>query len=292
MSLYILSKSIQKHSFDKIHFYMKVFTLSALMFLVYGTIFGQKSIQGLILTEQSFAQYAFQENTRDAFVKYLDSNCVVFDNGKVVNGYQLWLSRQKNNAKLIWQPAFAAIASSHDYGVTTGPWEYKPTISDSATARGSFTSIWHYTSKGEWKNILDFGVNYNEKHEHVKPIVSYVSKENGEETEDILTKENLFIAHYCTYGSNVYKNEIATAYWFNTNGYLPLHGIQNLDKAAASIPGGIDFKVLAHGISQNNDFAYVYGTATLNNKTGNYLRVWINENKQWKLLVQTLELPE
>lgn len=274
------------------YIYMKFLTLSVWMCLVSQTIFGQKNIQGLILAEQSFAQYASQENTRDAFIKYLDSNCVVFDNGKAVNGYQLWLNRQKNNAKLIWQPAFAAIASSLDYGVTTGPWEYKPTISDSAVARGSFTSIWHYTSNGEWKNIFDFGVSYNEKYEHTNPILSYESKESGEEAEAILTKENLFIADYHTYGSKVYKNEIATDCWFNTNGYLPLYGIQNLDKAAASIPDGIDFKVMAHGRSQNNDFAYVYGTASLNNKTGNYARVWIKENKQWKLLLQTLELPE
>jgi hypothetical protein len=265
----------------------------SLIVLLYSfSCIAQKNITGLINAEKAFAKYALDSNTRDAFVKFLDTNCVVFNNGNAINGYQLWMGREKRPQKLIWEPEFAAISSSNDYGVTTGPWEFKQTLTDTAIARGNFTSIWYYHSKSEWKNILDLGIGYNQKHNVVETVHSIELKGRMQDDGNIALQDNNFVTEYKTKGRLAYKSIAAKNCWFNTNGYLPVSGINAIDEAIKVIPDGIEFSPLGLGISKNRDFGYVYGTVTLNNKKDNYLRVWIKEDGKWKLLLQTLGIGE
>ncbi|MBI2730068.1 MAG: nuclear transport factor 2 family protein [Sphingobacteriales bacterium] len=252
--------------------------------------FCQKNITGLINAEKAFAQYALDSNTRDAFVKFLDSNCVVFNEGKAINGYQLWKSREKRTSKIIWAPEFAAIASSNEYGVTTGPYEFKASVNDTALARGNFTSIWHYNTNKEWKNVLDFGISYTEKRNPVTEIKSYEIIAGIKTDVNLVTIEKAFIFDYNTNGVAAYKKIAADNIWFNTEGQLPVNGINSIEEALKKIPPAIQFIPSGMGVSYSKDFGYIYGTARLNDKQQNYLRVWIKENGEWKLLLQTLGL--
>jgi hypothetical protein len=42
------------------------------------------------------------------------------------------------------------------------------------------------------------------------------------------------------------------------------------------------------GVSSAQDMGYTYGTATINDKTENYLRVWRREKTGWKIAVEVL----
>jgi hypothetical protein len=253
--------------------------------------FSQKTVEDLINAEKAFAQYALDSNTRDAFVQFLDTGCIVFKEGKPVNGYQLWKSRPKGNSKLIWGPEFAAIAYAGDYGVTTGPWEFKQPLNDTAVARGNFTSVWHFKN-GEWKNVLDFGVGYSNQHSAVTEVKSIKGKADHQSDFNIMQLEYSFIAQYKAMGSIAYRTVASKNCWFNINGHLPFNGEGALTDAIKSIPAKIDFKPLGYGISSNTDFAYVYGSVHFNDKDDNYLRVWIREKNEWKLLLQTINIPQ
>ncbi|MBI1781358.1 MAG: hypothetical protein HYR66_08305 [Sphingobacteriales bacterium] len=268
------------------------YKLTGTLFLLLPFItFAQNNVEGLTNAEKAFAKYALDSNTRDAFVQFLDTGCIVFQNGKPVNGYQLWKNRPKSTAKLIWGPEFAAIAYAGDYGVTTGPWEYKQSFNDTAVARGNFTSIWHYKN-GEWKNVLDFGCSYSQHHAPVAEVKSIVGKADHQSDFNIMQLEYSFIAQYKAMGSIAYRTVVSKNCWFNVKDHLPFNGADRLEGAIKSIPAKIDFKPLGYGISSNYDFAYVYGSVHLNDKDDNYLRVWIREKNDWKLLLQTLGLPQ
>ena len=263
-------------------------SIAALLFFP-AICFCQKNITGLINAEKAFAQYAIDFGTRDAFINFLDTTGIVFNEGKAVNGYHLWKDREKSSSKLIWEPEFAAIASSGEYGVTTGPWEFKASLADTALARGNFTSIWHYC-KSEWKNVLDIGIGYSKKRNPVTEVQSIEIKAGEKGDGTVVGFEKMFIADYKLNGKNAYKTVAATNTWFNTEGHLPLSGTNAAEKALALIPDSIEFSPLGYGLSYSRDFAYVYGRAKLNNKVANYLRVWVRENNEWKLLLQTLGL--
>jgi hypothetical protein len=268
---------------------IKVFLIAGLFFIAIN-VFSQKNITGLINAEKAFAKYALDSNTRDAFVKFLDTGNVALNQGKVFNGYQTWVKREKRPAKLIWEPEFAVIAGSNEYGLITGPYEFKLSLNDTAIGKGNFTSIWHYNSNGEWKNILDHGMGYTAKREPVTTIKSIELKENKNQTanNDSVIIENNFIAAFNAIGKSAYSSFASKEIWFNTQGHLPVNGINNLSVALKAIADGIEFTPLGSGISAGKDFIYVYGATKLNDKPGNYVRVWVKENDSWKLILQVL----
>ena len=62
----------------------------------------QQSIDGLIKAERDFAAYSVANGTKEAFLKFLDSAGVIFDNGKAVNGIEAWSKREKRPGVLNW----------------------------------------------------------------------------------------------------------------------------------------------------------------------------------------------
>lgn len=54
---------------------------------------------------------------------------------------------------LYWQPAFAGIARSGDFGFTTGPFS----VDEARTPRGVYFTVWRLQPDGSWKWIWDGG---------------------------------------------------------------------------------------------------------------------------------------
>ncbi|HET9057430.1 MAG TPA: hypothetical protein VFN30_11360 [Chitinophagaceae bacterium] len=257
-----------------------------------SVLLSQKTVSGLIEAEKAFAKYALDFNTRDAFVKYFDTANIALNEGKALNGYQAWVKRKKRSSKLLWQPEFAAIASSGEYGVTTGPYEFKASLNDTALDRGHFTSIWFFNSDGEWKNLLDHGSGYSHSYpavSNIKSVSLQKSKSKKNSGQSMEMSELNFIKQYETEGKKAYNKIVSKHIWFNTNGYQPVSGFDKLNKALEVIDNGIHFAPIGFKTSKSKDFGFVYGTITRNEKTANYVRVWIKENGSWKLLLQVLD---
>src|SRR5215510_1822398 len=82
----------------------------------------QRSIDSMIQTERNFANTARVVSTREAFIKYVDSSGIVFEKGKPVNGLDAYTKSERRPGILTWEPEYAEIASTNDFGFTTGPW--------------------------------------------------------------------------------------------------------------------------------------------------------------------------
>src|SRR6266496_2017264 len=125
--------------------------------------FSQKNFDGLIKAEKSFAAYSVAYRTKDAFLKFADSTGIIFDPAteSPVNAIEIWNKREKRPGKLDWQPEYAEIAASNDFGYTTGPYTF--TMNDTVTARGEYVTVWQMNKQGEWKFLLDLGVNNTPK---------------------------------------------------------------------------------------------------------------------------------
>lgn len=107
------------------------------------------------------AEYAFDRavadlGIRDGFLKYLDKRAVTFD-PDAVNAYQTYLAGPATSDKLTWYPVYALVASSGDFGYTTGPWTY--TTSKGAKIFGEYVTIWH-KSGSQWLALFDAGVSH------------------------------------------------------------------------------------------------------------------------------------
>ena len=139
----------------------KYFALITLVLTTYAGL-AQPSVDSMMQTEKNFANTSLVASTKEAFVKFIDTAGIVFEKGKPVNGFELYSKSDRRPGILTWEPEYAEISSSNDFGYTTGPWRYYAnTLKDDPLARGHFITVWHLNKNGEWKFLIDFGINYN-----------------------------------------------------------------------------------------------------------------------------------
>ncbi len=268
-------------------------TISILLLFYFSNAFSQQKTIDLIEAEKSFARYAIEHNTRDAFLKFMDSNAIVFDKGEIQKAWQVWEAKQPNPAKLIWEPAFAVISTAGDLGVTTGPWQFKPSANDSVVATGVFTTVWAFKNN-EWKWIIDMGVDHNLKTPSFTDVASielnHIEKTTYDAGRYMLMAEQNFINSYSSGGKETYTAVVDNDVYFVNPDQLPVSGRSNIDAALVNMSGAIQFQAIGSGVSKDGDIGYVYGYANEKDKKGNYLRIWRRIGRKWTLLLQTLTL--
>lgn len=258
----------------------------------------QKNIDGLINAERSFAAYSVAHGTKDAFLKFTDSNGIVFNQGKAVNAIEVWKKRENSSSVLNWRPQFVEIASSNDFGYTSGPWELKPeAASDSVIARGQFVTVWHIDKNGGWKFLVDLGVSNtpNPSNSELNKI-SVQKFRSSVEVNEVLKAEQAFIDFYKWSLSVSKQKGIFIAYSkflslnaiLNRNSNTPTTEPHQFKKYVDATPMEIQFFISGSGIAPSGDLAYVYGNTIINNKQDNYLRIWRKEKQGWKIALEVL----
>lgn len=245
----------------------------------------QKNIDGMIMTEKNFAAYSVEHGTKAAFLKFLDSNGIVFDQGKPVNGLQSWNKRQDRPGILNWHPVAAEIAGSGDFGYTSGPWTFQPGLHDSVVARGTFNTVWHRIKNGEWKFLVDLGVGNTaavaDTNVSIKKSADILKKGS---LKSMLQAENQFIQLMKISEQKAYENYVSIDAILERTGIV----IENTNLKAGNYRLQANTNILGSGIASSLDLGYVYGITTVNGKTDNYLRVWRHEKKGWKIVLEVL----
>jgi hypothetical protein len=250
----------------------------------------QKGIDGLIQAEKNFAAYSVAHNTKEAFLQFLDSAGIVFDNGYAVNGIEAWNKREKRPGVLNWRPQFAEISASNDFGYTTGPWTFKQSVNDTIIARGQYTTIWHINKNGEWKFLIDLGVNntpVNIKEEVIK-INTPKQGVKAMSESPLVTVENDFVKLFAENKSEAYKKYLSKESILNRQGHAPATTTTDQQVFIDSTPSSLQFIMDGEGFAQGLDIGYVYGRTILNGKTENYQRIWRHEKDGWKIAVEVI----
>jgi hypothetical protein len=252
----------------------------------------QKGIDGLIQAEKDFAAYALSNSTKEAFLKFLDNDGIVFDKGSPVNGIETWKKREKSPGILNWHPLYAEIARSGDFGYTTGPWTYQNSLNDTVVARGQYITVWHINDNDEWKFLLDLGVGNLPVNPSsgVKEIIKQKQLTgNGPYPHPgLVTAENDFLRSVSENKAKAYKKYLSDESIVNRNGYLPATKDSEQNKLIELTPSSIEYEIIGMDMSEYMDMGYVYGTTVINGKTENYLRIWRWEKSEWKIALEVL----
>src|SRR5688572_25295778 len=119
--------------------------LLILSLIAFNSTVNAQQVTDVINAENSFAAYSKTYNTKDAFLNFCDSNGVVFNQGKAINAKKAFSGAKPSNDKLLWQPAFVGISASGELGFSTGPFEKRPSLTDTISYGGAFSTIWHKT---------------------------------------------------------------------------------------------------------------------------------------------------
>ena len=256
-------------------------------------LFAQRSIEGLVQAEKNFAAWSVSHSTKEAFLKFLDSAGVVFDNGKAVNGIDAWNKREQRPGILNWWPQFAEISNSNDFGYTTGPWTFQPSANDSVVARGQYTTVWRIDKNGEWKFLIDLGVSRLPQSPigEVKKITAAkvgINPAISVRVSSLVKAEEDFIKLFSKDKKAAYKKYLSKQSILNRNGHMPAIAATDQQIIIDSTSSSIAFTMTGWGTSQGEDMGFTYGAAVLNGKTDNYQRIWRREKDGWKIALEVL----
>ena len=257
---------------------------TAVLFLFVQLANAQKGIDNLIQAEKNFAAYSVANSTKEAFLKFIDSNSIMFDSGKPIKAVEFWNKREKNAGVLNWRPRLTSITGSGDFGYTTGPWTFQPSMNDTIIARGQYTTVWHIDKNGEWKFLVDLGVNNTPPEtDSILDRLNYRKLKRSTEKSMLMAEKELIFQSKDSAIAGYMKKMWGMSI-LNRNGMLP----QVAHWKPEIFMSNIQYTINGSGIASSGDMGYVYGTTVINGKTDNYLRIWQKEKTGWKIAVEVL----
>ena len=253
------------------------------------------ALQSLIDAELAFAQTSKTKNTRDAFLQYLSDETVMFEDAKITVGKKTWQGRKPDSSLLIWEPVFADISASGDFGYTTGPFEYYASRKNGEKGfYGSYITMWKKDSASQWKMALDIGVSPQPKPAsktlNTPAISSNVkSKVRKDLKQEVMKQEMLFLKNTKKELSFFLANESR----FLRPGREPVTERAEIGKIITKERGEAHYTPVDVSVSSAGDMAYVYGKLVLviqdKQKEGFYLRIYKNtDQKAWKIVLDAI----
>ena len=274
------------------------------MFLsISAEIFAQQKnwdLNQLIATEYSFAASAAEIGARDAFLKFIADDAIIF-RPSPVNGKAFLTNEPKRPGLLSWYPVYSEISSDGDMGFTTGPAEFRKAKDSAAIWFGNFCSVWQRQPNGEFKFVLDCGNNNKKPIEKFEPLKyeagksvpsSTIKNTNELKADKLFELDRQFTKIVSEIGTEAaYKKFINENSRLLRNGDYPFVGSSKIFNYLSQKKMNCKFNPVGGKISTSSDFGFTYGVLEINfdgktNEQYNYIRVWKEEGKHWVILAE------
>ncbi|HEX8376270.1 MAG TPA: hypothetical protein VF602_00530, partial [Pedobacter sp.] len=121
----------------------------------------EDKVSQLISAENYFSALAKKKGIKKAFLSVSSEETIIFKPAPI-SPEKYFKKKSDSLGHLSWQPVYARIAKSGDWGITSGPSTYQ--ASDTSKIHyGDYLSVWKKNTKGVWKLAINLGV------EHKKP---------------------------------------------------------------------------------------------------------------------------
>ena len=262
------------------------------------------SLQSLVNAEKAFAQTSKDKSTKEAFSTYMSDSGFIFQSGPLL-GKKFWQDAEQGTDLLTWEPVFADISSSDDFGYTTGPWEFRAKRNDTDPAGGGYyVSVWK-KEKNEWKVALDIGISYplallqKETLHFLSPALASKVNDGKIFKKELLDKEQEFINAQSKNGWAAYSAFIAGDARIYRPGSFPYINDEQKNKLFSETDKKFSYEKTDAIVASSGDLGYVYGKAIVtitkdgNTKTlnGNYLRIWKKgDGTNWKIVLDLVNI--
>jgi len=262
---------------------------------------GAQDLQSLVDAEKAFAQTSVDKSARTAFLEYFDHHTVAFTNGQPVFGRKDWEKRPETNSYLFWWPVYADIASSGDFGYTTGPAVFGPDRTTRETKGGIYYStVWKKDDNGRWKVLADLG---SSTYSPTENGATFKTSSRPAHAFNDLTTEAKRQLSALDKSYNGELNELKTSFdyaYFSDEARVYRRNLPPLTSPKAikeyNDGGWYSFQHSQAHLASSNDMALTYGTVKITTmKDGKevaipacYLRVWKIEEGEWNIVLDVI----
>lgn len=276
-----------KRSYAKIRL-MKPFFLLIFIGVLVTAATAQSAAAKVFETEKAFEKMAAEQGVNAAFIEFMAPMGVMFV-PEVRNGREFWKSIPASPALLTWNPIWIDVASNGTLAYSIGNSIRRPKGKDDPNAEyGHYISIWTRQSDGQYRALLDTGINHpkpaSNPTEWKSPADSGVEKNEGR-----LSAADSAVPFYASLESNAssaYKKYLADDVILMRSGKEPFIG----KKAAMSTINDTDGIIRIpkrKAFVEGPDLAYVYNVYSIVDKAGNeieggnFVQVWKLRKGRW-----------
>jgi ketosteroid isomerase-like protein len=241
----------------------------------------------MVEAERKFFQTGQEKGTRAAFLEFLAPDAIVFRPGPL-NGQDVWSKRQETGLDLVWEPTFAAISRSCDFGYDTGPSKWRANKTEKKfTGFGHFVSIWRKQKDGFWKVALDSGIE--DIGSDVTPRLQLVTPKGAAtgNAQSLEEAQNAFITTAKLDFTKAFRESGSDAVRLYRNGSFPTSGKKDGTELLGPVLAGVTLEIMRGEMSAAGDLAYHYGKYSDGRTAGGYfLQIWqTNPVGAWKLVL-------
>ncbi|MDT7690062.1 MAG: hypothetical protein QOE46_2821 [Acidobacteriota bacterium] len=258
----------------------------------------------VVEAEHAFAQYSIDHGMKDAFLNFAAPDGVIFRRGPV-NAIETWTRRNPAPTGLLtWWPVYADVSRAGDMGWTTGPWEFrdKPT-DEKPSANGHFFTVWRKQPDGEWKFVLDLGINHKAP-DAPETLLQYplslrkntraAVADSEAARKSLLDAERMLSDDSSSKGMReallAHADETLRLYRESS---FPVVGREAISKTPKAQTEFITWKPLKADVAASGELGYAYGTYELRAKPsdekpseqGSYARVWKRQGAVWRVVM-------
>jgi ketosteroid isomerase-like protein len=267
-----------------------------LMLCVARLIGAQSSAEQVIAAERAFARSAQQRPTREAFVAAMADSGILLGSGDraaVARGPE-WAVR------LEWGPAAIGVARSGELAWSTGPARRRPVGADLPVSYTNFATIWQRRADGEWRVLVDVGVDGPPPDsallvavlaERQEVAVTGMAPPVVDTLASARALEDLEVAARRAFAGTGAVPPLERFVRLLRDGRAPIIGRDAVRDSLATWPTPLTTTVLYTGLSRSRDLAWRAGRYVLGRgdraERGHHLRVWrIDPDGQWRIALE------
>lgn len=278
--------------------------ITLLLFAAAGTLAEKTetttNAKSLAEAERAFAHEALEKGTRTAFINALSEDGTIFEPGPQ-HGKSTLRTAKDTGGVLVWETVLAVVASSGEFGYTTGPWSSKKSLADKEpSAFGHFASIWR-RENGKWKLLFDLG-SKNPKPNEPTPSLQLIDLKTPNESNSALAREAMFQRdrEYVAASQKDAAAALRAAGADDVRVYRP-EKFPAVSKTAAetmlkTVAQPVRYNTAQGEISQAGDLGFAWGEYWMEYEaddpkepSGYYLRIWRkNDAGEWKLALDLM----
>lgn len=258
------------------------------------------NVGGLINADKSAAALSKLQSPHAGFSSIIDKESVFYV-PSAVNAFNYLNNRPNIPDVMSWEPNFAIVSRSLDWGLTSGQMEFQKV--GAIKRYGQYLTVWHRGKKGDWKvkmraEVENFGKKSAGDLIYFEPDDSWYLKHRSQvrlkQREDIVFQtDQLFSTILKANNVTGYNEFLADDVRFYYPWQEEIEGKANvlafLKKQRYEIvtePAEVDR-------AYSGEFAYTSGTATVHTKDKatkfSYIRVWqLKDDYQWRVIMEML----
>lgn len=242
-----------------------------------------------------------QKGIGEALKKSIDENSRILLPGGMVSARD-FLEELPDSAVISWEPVYARIAKSGDWGFTSGPFTCRENNSE-PVRYGTYLSLWKKNRKGAWKLAYTSAV-FHGKPKNEEPKLVFLNPKNNKfihqrSQSRLEQRKDIIISSDQLYGTILKAdNPIARKEFLSDDTRLlfphrePIIGKKAVNAFWEKQEGKLSSKPIDADRAYSGELSMTYGEAVISNKKGdvknyNYIRIWeIQPEFNWNVIAE------